>query len=110
MNIEKIEKLLGTLAKKGDKETLRLVSDLLIEISSFEKKIESSTMKNEDVQENEVNETVVMDKYSHAATILDGLSDSPYDRLPSRVNYNSGNTSVQMPVNNDILNHADLLI
>lgn len=111
MNIEKIEKLLGALAKKGDKETLKLVADLLLEISSFEKKSESTKNIVEDVLEEQIIDSVDdMNKYSHAATILDGLSDSPYDRRTPRVNYSSGNSQIATSMNSDMLSHADMLI
>lgn len=104
MNIENIEKTLSKLAKHGDKETMELIVELIIEITKFDGKKTKSNSPRKQVNEGYENAA------HHASAILDGIPDGPL-APSSNMNYTSMPSNIGgLSVDKDMLNHADKLL
>lgn len=82
MDVNKIEKLIANIAKNGDKKTLELVSELLIEVSKYEGK--TSTPKKETPIQESAKPKTTLDK---AGSILDSLGS--YDKPKPTTTYSN---------------------
>jgi len=95
MNLDKIETLIASLAKTGDRDTILTICELLTEVSKFKKNSATTSTK-------AVNEVVKMEPKSHAALILEGIQDN-YVKLDDSKTVTDSNN------NSNMMNHAALL-